>query len=324
MGISKDKIIEYWKGDKEYEFIDINTRKIYDLEKELEKCRRHLNNIPYEMGMRLNPKIRSAEELLELIINEKKSLSRFGDGELEIMQKRERPWFQKADVILAERLEAIFRSEDERVVIALSDNFGSLEKYTEKAADAIRLYLDNGIREEVMKAIDMNRIYYDAYVTRPYIMYRNKKYAERIFELFKQIWKQRDILLVEGSNSCIGIRNDLFGGAACVRRIVAPPKNAFMVYDQILTSVKNNITTDTLVLVSLGPTATVLAYDLAVAGIQTLDIGQLDNEYEWFLKGASERVEIEGKCVAELRGCHEVELIADEEYEKQIIERVGI
>ena len=67
MGISKDKIIEYWKLDKEYEFIDINTRKIYDLEKELEKCRRHLSNIPYELGMRPGPQIWSAEKLLELI-----------------------------------------------------------------------------------------------------------------------------------------------------------------------------------------------------------------------------------------------------------------
>ena len=82
LGISDCKIIEYWKSDKEYEFIDINAKKIYELEKELEKCRRHLNNIPYELELRPLPIIRSAEELLELIIKEKKSLSRFGDGEL--------------------------------------------------------------------------------------------------------------------------------------------------------------------------------------------------------------------------------------------------
>ena len=238
------------------------------------------------------------------------------------MQRRERPWFQRVDIRLAERLEEVFHSEDGRVVIALADDFGSLEKYTEKAADAIRLYLDNGTREAVMKVIDMNRIYYDAYVTRPYIMYRNKKYAERIFKLFKEIWKKRDILLVEGSNSYIGIRNDLFNGAGSIRRIIAPSRNAYSVYPQILSSVKSNITEDTLVLVSLGPTASVLAYDLGIEGIQTLDIGQLDNEYEWFLKGAGDRVAIEGKCVAELRECHEVELIADEEYEQQIIERI--
>lgn len=324
MGIAEDKIVEYWKSDKGYEFIDINTRKIYDLEESLEKCRRHLNNIPYEMGMRQVPQIRSAKELLELIIKEKKSLSRFGDGELEVMQGRERPWFQEVDSRLAERLEDVLHGEDERVIIALADNFGNLEKYTQEAADAIRLYLDNGIRDKVMKSIDLNRTYYDAYVTRPYFMYRDKKYAEQIFELFKQVWKQRDILLVEGSLSCIGIRNDLFEGAGCVRRIIAPPKNAFSAYGQILASVKRNAAADTLVLVSLGPTATVLAYDIALEGIQALDIGQLDSEYEWYLRGTGERVEIMGKCVAELRSCHNVELIADEEYEKQIIERIEI
>ena len=290
----------------------------------MEKCRRHLNNIPYELELRPLPIIRSAEELLELIIKEKKSLSRFGDGELEIMQKRERPWFQVVDYRLAERLKTVFHSNDKRVIISLADDFGSLEKYTERSADAIRLYLDNGIREELMKEIDLNRVYYDAYVTRPYIMYKDKRYAERIFKLFKKIWKDRDILLIEGSMSCIGVRNDLFKGARSVRRIIAPPKDAFLVYDQILSLIKNISISDTLVLVSLGPTATVLAHDLALEGIQALDIGQLDNEYEWYLRGASKRVEIPGKCVAEIRECHEVEMIENDEYEDQIIERVGI
>lgn len=33
----------------------------------------------------------------------------------------------------------------------------------------------------------------------------------------------------------------------------------------------------------LDPTATVLAYDLAVQGFQAVDINHVDVEYEWFL-----------------------------------------
>jgi hypothetical protein len=36
-----------------------------------------------------------------------------------------------------------------------------------------------------------------------------------------------------------------------------------------------------LILISLGPTATVLAYDLAKLGYWAIDIGHIDNEYEW-------------------------------------------
>lgn len=324
LGLKKEKVIDYWNSNKEYEFLDINLKKISELEKRITKLDRRLKNIPYELGIKSVPQIRPAKELLEIIINDKKSLSRFGDGELEIMQNRQRPWFQIADERLAERLKQVFSCKDERIIIALADDFGNLEHYTEEAADGIRSYLDNGIREKVMGVIDMNRVYYDAYVTRPYLMYKDKNYALDIFQLFKKIWKNREILLVEGSQACIGVRNDLLDSASSIRRIIAPLKNAFSVYDEILSLVRENIFENILVLISLGPTATVLAYDLAMEGIQALDIGQLDNEYEWYLRGAVERIDIPGKYVAELRQYCEVAIIEDINYEEQIIGKIEI
>ena len=101
MGVEKSKVIVYWESDMEYDFIDSNVKKIYELENELKKIKIRLNNLPYELGLKPEPMIRSAEELLETIIKEKKSLSRYGDGELEIMQNRSRPWFQETDKKLA-------------------------------------------------------------------------------------------------------------------------------------------------------------------------------------------------------------------------------
>lgn len=322
LNINKIKIIDYWRSDEKYYFIDANVKKIFELEEKVETLRCHLQNMPYELGLLPSPVIRSAEELMKKVIEDKISLSRFGDGELEIMQQRERPWFQVADAELSARLKEVFRCKDERIIIALSDNFGNLDRYTEVSADGIRKYLSNGIREKLMEAIDMTQVYYDAYVTRPYLMNKDKRYAQRIFEMFKCLWRDRDILLVEGSKSYIGIRNDLFESARKIRRIIAPCKNAFSVYDKILNSVKQYADENTLVLCSLGPTATVLAYDLAMAGIQTIDIGQLDNEYEWYLRGADEAIEVPGKCVAGLGQHYEVQIIEDEEYKKQIVDSV--
>lgn len=326
MGINDNKVIDYWKSDEVYEFIDSNVKKICELERELIQYKHQtelqFENLPYELGMRSTPIVRSAEELLDIIIKEKKSLSRFGDGELEVMRRRERLWYQKVDEKLADRLVEIFYSNDEHIIISLPDNFGNLEKYTESAAYGIRDYLSKGNRESLMEVIDMARVYYDAYVARPYMIYRDKQHAGHVFKLFKQVWEKRNILLVEGSRAYIGVRNNLFERANSIRRIIAPATNSFAKYDTILSLVKKHITKDVLVLVSLGPAATVLAYDLAKEGIQALDIGQLDNEYEWYLRGVDERVEIPGKCVAELSNCHEVMAIRDEEYEKQIVARV--
>ena len=322
MGIEKSKVIVYWESDIEYDFIDSNVKKIYELENELKKIKIRLNNLPYELGLKPEPMIRSAEELLETIIKEKKSLSRYGDGELEIMQNRVRPWFQETDKKLAERLKEIFNCKDQRIIIALANDFGNLDCFTEESADAIRQYLSEGIREKVMQMIDLNRTYYDAYVSRPYIQYQDKHYADRIFTLFKKIWENRDVLLVEGRYAYNGIRNDLFQEAASIRRIIAPAKNAFSMYDEILTAAEKCAEKDTLVLISLGPTATVLAYDLAMKGIQALDIGQLDNEYEWYMRGTDKKTKIPGKCVAESVGYRIPDEIEDRLYEQQIIARI--
>ncbi|MDR2870426.1 MAG: GT-D fold domain-containing protein, partial [Deferribacteraceae bacterium] len=53
-----------------------------------------------------------------------------------------------------------------------------------------------------------------------------------------------------------------------------PPANAWDEYDTIFEAAKK-YSTDWLVLISAGPTATVLAYDLYKVGYQALDIGHI-------------------------------------------------
>ena len=68
-----------------------------------------------------------------------------------------------------------------------------------------------------------------------------------------------------------------------------------------------------------------LAYDLAKNNIQALDIGQIDNEYEWFLHKVSKRTEIPGKRVAELSWYHQPsDKVLSQTYKEEIIEQIGI
>ncbi len=270
-----------------------------------------------------SPEILSSEELLDQLINKHCSVCRFGDGELELMMGEARPWFQEPDSILSQRLQEVFYSDNERVLIAISDNFGDLRKYTSEAAYYIRDYMKDGKREKLQSLLDSKRNYYDAYVSRPYLMYRDKSYAIRIFKKFKDLWKKRRVLLVEGEYMRSGINNDLFDGVKELRRIICPSQNAFALYDEILNAILENVNDDDLVLLALGPTATVLAYDVALQGVQAVDLGQVDNEYEWFLAGEENRVEIPGKAVPEREDLHEVEACNDPVYIKQVIRRIG-
>ena len=78
---------------------------------------------------------------------------------------------------------------------------------------------------------------------------------------------------------------------------------------------------DKLILIALGPTATVLAYDLAKEGYWAIDIGHLDLEYEWFLKGEGYSY-IPQKYNNEVPGDDEVIQIHDMGYEKSILTKI--
>lgn len=322
MGLCKEKLLVIGREDLDLEFLDYNVIKTCILEEELERYKLRLENAPYELGVKQVPVIKSAEELLKNIIAGNNSLCRFGDGELELMRGHARPWFQSVDIRLQKKLKEVFDSNLEKIYIAVSDNFGSLEDYTEDAADSIRYYMSGTTREEVTKILGFERTYYNAYVSRPYIMYRDKSYAEKIFNLFKKIWENRHVIIIEGEYTRNGVGNDLFTGTKSLKRILCPTDNAFSKYDYILKTARENTKEEDLILITLGPTATVLAYDLAQMNRQAIDIGQLDNEYEWYLRGAEERMEIEGKIVAELNWCHSANDIIDKQYESQIIAKI--
>lgn len=248
------------------------------------------------------PIVRSADETIEAIIKEGKSLARFGDGEFSAIEGRIRHRFQsEVDEKLGQRLRQVLEDEDAKLMIGIANNYGNLDAYTDQAKREIRRYMQRVVRREHLALLKENRVYYDAYVTRPYVMYADNmtEAPSARFLKLKQIWEQKDIVLVEGEQTKVGEGNDLLDNAKSVERVLGPAENAFREYDGIL---ENCLTFDKnkLFLLALGPTATVLAYDLCKAGYQAIDIGHLDLEYEWFLRGEGKRVEIPGKYNNEL------------------------
>lgn len=261
---------------------------------------------------------------MKKIIDKKCSLCRFGDGEFGFILKQNRLWYQKYDNKMAQKLENILKSDNEKILIAIADNYGSLDKYNDRAADEIRQYMTKEKRQEHMGLLDLSRQYYDAYVSRPYMIYKDKeRNASEIFKLYKKLFRDRNILIIEGENTKTGVNNGLLDGANSIKRILCPDTNAYSVYDKILNKTIESASSDDLILIILGPTATILAYDLAMQGYQAIDLGQIDNEYEWFMRHATERIVIEGKSTSEIAWYRIPETqIYDDKYETQIIAHV--
>lgn len=167
--------------------------------------------------------------------------------------------------------------------------------------------------------INKNKKYYSSTISRFYIRYKKRKNIHKYIAKLKTIWNSKHILIIEGEKSRVGIGNDLFDNAKSIKRIVCPSINAFSVYDKII---KNVIMYNEkrLILIALGPTASILAYDLFKLGYQSIDIGHLDIEYEWFLRNCTSKIPIENKYVNEAKGTKYIsKKVDDSKYLSQII-----
>ena len=156
--------------------------------------------------------------------------------------------------------------------------------------DSWRDYWKNYIKKYKFKIIDLlnvKRKYYFALIFKYTFMFKNKKKFDIIsyIKKLKKIWDSRDILIIEGYFTRSGIGNDLFNNTKSIKRILCPPENAFRVYNKIINKFKIlRIPKSDLILISLGPVASILSYDLCKMGYQVLDIGHADIEYEFFIR----------------------------------------
>ena len=78
-----------------------------------------------------------------------------------------------------------------------------------------------------------------------------------------------------------------------------------------------------MVLIALGPTATVLATDLSNSGYQAIDIGHIDIEYEWCKMNVDDKVVVSGKFTNESENQTVVEDETNADYLAQICGRIN-
>lgn len=265
------------------------------------------------------PDIRNTDQTIEKLTESNLSVSRFGDGELMLaLECIKGIRYQKADPVLAERLREILHSDSESCIICVNDVFGDLSERNEEN----KLYWKRHISElrwNYYRLLNRKtKIYYNANSTRVYSPLADKSLAAPRFEKWKKLWDGKDIVFIEGQKTRMGVGNDFFSNAKSIRRILGPAENAFDRYDDIL-SFASTLPKDTLFILALGPAATVMSYDLSQLGYRALDLGHIDVEYEWFLKGSS-NVLLKNKYVNEVAGGNVVDDCTDEAYLASIIQ----
>lgn len=275
------------------------------------------------------PKVENSIKTINYILQTNCSMARFGDGEFYwIFQKRAEGNFEKNSNELSLSLKKVLNSNLSNMIVCIPDVFDNLDNLTAGAQHFWQKYLfKEGFA--TLRLLNKSQQYYDTQCTRPYMDYvkNNGRDFDTYFNLIKQIWKNRNVLIIEGEKSRFGVNSDILNNAKSVRRVLCPSENAFEVYDEILEKAIACVHTinNPIVLASLGPTATILSYDLSRYNIQTIDVGHLDVEYQWFKMGASKKVSIPGKYVNEAKDKFTAELPSDilSKYYKEVIAKVG-
>ena len=248
--------------------------------------------------------ILSTEESINYLIDNKCSLARYGDGELNIIMGGD-IHFQDYNEDLANRLKLILTEKQNHIMIGIPIAINSTRDYKREVKKFWDMNMSTG-RMHWHRYCNHRKQYISANMTRCYMDYEDKNKSKEWFKQFYRLWENLNILIVEGESSKLGVNNDIFKYCKSIKRLICPSKNAYDVYDNILKKIEEVNSSYDLVLVSLGPTATVICYDLSKLGIRAIDIGHLNLEYNKYI----EEMNID---------CNPNDILSLQQYEEQII-----
>ncbi len=257
----------------------------------------------YEKGvLHSHIQVHTIDETIDELLHTKKSMVRFGDGEI-VMIGGVDLMLQKASAEIADGLKEILSYQYDDLLVTIPGIFDGLSDHHK----ASRLFWQDHLlfrRKTYETYCNPNRVYYTTFVSRCYYFAKDRTPCGGWFAKIRKIWENRDVVIVEGTRTHNGIGNDLLATAKSIERIICPPSDAYSAIPAILEAC-TAYPKDRLFLLSAGVAAKFLAAELFRQGYRVLDIGNLDMEYEWYVRRTP------GKCKLEK---HE---IAGEEANRQ-------
>ncbi|WP_294912378.1 GT-D fold domain-containing glycosyltransferase [Tatumella sp. UBA2305] len=272
-----------------------------------------------------NIKVLSINETFDILIkNPHLSVARYGDGELEMLNYKN-IGFQSFNADLSTRLINILKevNDNKNCLVCMPDGFFNTKSF--KRGPALFWFFHKAFFfHKYNHLLSKEYIYGNTSLTRPYNDYKDKGSSVIAFQKFKDLLAGSRVLIVEGAGTKLGVGNDLLNIASNVIRITTVNRNAFNFYGEIYQEVIDNKDLFDVALISLGPTATVLSFELSKAGIRCIDTGHIDIEYEWMLSNAQSKIAIVGKNVNEagIVSSDNGQLV-DTIYSSQIISHIG-
>jgi hypothetical protein len=200
------------------------------------------------------PAVLREEETLRLVVEEGRSLARYGDGEFKLCYGGSIK-SQRHEPLLGKRLREILKASGDCLV-----GIPNLLQPTKPFWDQFRT-------EKIRNLLSMDRVYGSAFVSRPdsapWI------HTPAYWKQVERLWKGRAVTLVRGSGK--SLTASVLASAASVNEILCARQHAWAERAELL----ERIGRPERVLLCCGPTATVLAVELAAKGVHAVDLGHI-------------------------------------------------
>lgn len=262
------------------------------MKQQIKRVFEKLDYFLYKYGIKKNRiRVYSVDDTIDILLNTNKSMVRFGDGEIALIRGRNiKQELQKATPEISDGLKPILAYSHDDLIVTIPEIFGDLDMYVKKSRD---FWIDHLFfnRKIYNRYCNENRIYYNTTISRFYCTLSDRTQSRGWIEKIKLIWRDKDIVVVEGERTHNGVGNDLFQYARTIERIIGPARDAYYAVDDIFAYCRK-YPKDRLFLISLGVAAKFLTQKLFLEGYRVLDIGNLDMEYEWYLAGTMEKIAI--------------------------------
>lgn len=216
-------------------------------------------------------------ETMRRVRDERLSLARFGDGEIKLCRGGSCKT-QTADPVLAKRLRNILKADEPRCLVAVPNIWGARE-----TKPFWRSYRD-GVNAQFYRP---GAVYGSSFVSRPdSAPWIN---SDAYWGLVRSIWQDRSVVLVTGSKKGRQFLDSgmLSNASKVCAAVDVPRQNAWSAHDRLLDEASDmaSVLVDPVVVLALGATSTVMAYELARRGIQALDLGHMGLFYREWLHG---------------------------------------
>jgi hypothetical protein len=215
-------------------------------------------------------------ETLETVRRDRLSLARFGDGELALALSPEAAIsFHSGSPELQAELRTILRG----------DGYDGVPLLTAIPGIVVPFYRGYWAKywPAVKPLLNLTGTYGNTSVSREGLFKLDPEAARLAW---RSLWDGHDVCYVIGKGSRFEPIGALFDGVASSRTVYSLPRDAYADVDRVTGEIVATIPRETIILLALGPAATVLAARLAKLGYWALDIGHITSVYRTVTEGA--------------------------------------